>query len=249
MPMRVLAVVTLLILLLEVALGLAFLAGYHWVGGWDMGVLFAAALLLLLLLPWIGTLEASYDSAAQRASARLSWWGAVRVQMKPQRELQLRVLGIPWRKRFEEKKPREALESEEAVEPDRAEREQAPRRRAGRAGLGPDQMARLVPAALQALSDLLCEAREVKITVHSPTGSELADSALAAVVGHRGLGPLDLYCTTKGNRRVRVHYRIGMLRAGLAALYLAIQARPLELAARARAARKADEETAQAPRQ
>lgn len=246
MSLRVLTAVTVIVILFQALLALAFFAGYYWVGGWEAGALFCGGLLLLVLLPWTGSLEADYDTDGHRVSVRLSWWGRLMVQREPEPIVAGRVLGIPWRKRLKAKEPPEETE-EEAEEPDEEEAvaERPSRWRAHLSGMSAQDIIRLVPVALQGIVDLLWEARELKLKVQAPTGNDFADTAIAAVVGHRGLGSLDLRCTATGERRLQVHFRIGMLRAGLAVLYLVIQARPLELALKARA-RKKEEESQQA---
>ena len=243
MPMRVLVALTVIVILSEVLLGLAFWAGYYLVGGWAGGVIFSGGLVLLVLLPWVGTLEANYDTEGHRLDMRLSWWGRLMVQRAPEPEVRAWALGIPWRKKLEAKGPPEEAEAEHAEQEASADHHRGWRQQLG--GMDLQDMTRLVPAALQALTDLLWEARELEVKVQAPTGNDLADTAIAAVVGHRGLGPLDLKCTGTGDRRVHTHFRIGMLRAGLALLYLAIQARPLQLAMKARAAHKEQDHSEQ----
>ena len=244
MPVRVLVAVTAIVVLFEALLALAFFVGYYWVGGWEAGLLLCAGLLLMILLPWLGSLEADYDTDGHRVSVRLSWWARLAAQSKPQREVKGRVLGIPWRKKLKTEKVAEQTEEQELEEETRADQDGGWREQFR--GMSVEDMTRLAPAALQALADLVWEAQELRLELHAPTGHGLADTVIAAVVGHRGLGPLDLQCTDTGDRRVRVRFRIGMLRAGLAVLYLAIQARPLHLALRSRAAHKEQEQSGQA---
>jgi hypothetical protein len=239
--MRVLAVVALLVLVVELVVGFAFFAGYRWLGGWQPAVLLSAGVLLLMALKWMGSLDLHYDSEAGRVSIRVTWWGAVVLTTKPEREVEVRILGIPWRRRLKAKVPAEA-ELEEAERERR--REQKHRAMRESAAHWPEMIPAL-PAGLQLLSDLLCEAREIEVKVRAPTQNELADGIIAGVVGHRGVGPLDLQCSGKGERRVQVHYRIGLLRAALCALYAGIQAGPSMLRARGRRKERAQGEQEQ----
>ena len=97
-----------------------------------------------------------------------------------------------------------------------------------------EEIARLVPSGLQLVTELLCDARELQVKVQAPTGNDLADGVIAGIVGHRGVGPIDLRCIADSERRVQVHYHIGLCRAALGALYVAIQGLPWMLKRRAR---------------
>ena len=244
MPMRVLATVTVMVLLTEALLGFAFFAGYHWLGGWETGVVLSAALLLLILLPWLGALQAQYDSADCRTRVRLGWWGAVEFRGKEEREVTIRVLGIPWRKRLEARpahaEEQDEPEDQQAAEARQMERGERRRRFREMAQQNFQEIARVTPAALQVLADMLWEAQEIRVEVNSPTGNDLADTAIAGVVAHRGLGPVDLKCSAQGERRVRVTYKIGMLRAVLTVFYLVAHAGPCSLMARIKAAKETE---------
>lgn len=242
--MRVLAVVGLLVVLVELVVGFAFFAGYRWLGGWQPAVLLSAGVVLLMAVKWMGSLDLHYDSEAGRVTVRVTWWGAVTVTTKPEREIEVRILGIPWRRRLKAKAPEEP-EAEEAEAAERERRREQKRRAMRESAAHWPEMIPALPAGLQLLSDLLCEAREIEVKVRAPTQNELADGIIAGVVGHRGVGPLDLQCSGKGERRVQVHYRIGLLRAALCGLYAGIQAGPSMLRARRRRKEREREEQEQ----
>jgi len=236
--MRVLATVALIVVLLEAVLALAFFVGYWWLGGWQPGLMLLGAALLLIVLPWVGNLEVDYDSDGHRTAVRLGWWGQVNLAMKPEREIRVRLLGIPWRKKMKAKETEE--EQPEKPEPRRRHRERA--RSLMRMSLENfEDIARILPLGLHALNEIIWEARQVKVEVQSPTGNKFADAAIAGVVGHRGLRMLDLNCKATGERRVHVRYQIALLRGVLSMLYVIIQGRPWRLAASIRAAKKQEE--------
>jgi hypothetical protein len=146
----------------------------------------------------------------------MSWWGDVTYRWRPEGELRVRVLGIPWRKRMEEREPR------------KKRRPRRGRMRLGRENAG--QLVRVMVSGLQAGHEMLTEAEELSLEVAAPTQIDYADQAIAGVVGSRQLGPLGLSCTAHGERQFAVHYRIGLLRAALTGLYMAADARPWKLA-------------------
>lgn len=243
MPMRVFAVAALILLLLEAVLLLAFLAGFYWLGGWLPGVLLCAVVFLLLLLPWLGDLVVHYESAAGRVAVRMSWWGHMTYQGKPDRELRIRVLGIPWRKRMEERKPKEKPDVEPEVAQEARRRRRWGMMRWGRQNV--EQLIRLLLTGLQAGHEMLCASKELRVRVGAPTQISYADQAIAGAVGRRRLGPLELRCAADGERRVTVHYRIGLLRAALTGLCVAAQAKPWKLARAMKAAQYAEPKEAQ----
>lgn len=236
MCMRVLGVVALMVVLIEALLAFAFFAGYWWLGGWEAGLLLSGGVLLLLTAPWVGGLVVDYHSDGHRAQARLGWWGTLAFTAKPEREITIRILGIPWRKKLKAREPEEKPDEVDEIERElrrqlrRERRAEALRKAAG----DWEEIARLLPSGLQLATDLLCDARELQVKVQAPTGNELADGVIAGIVGHRGVGPIDLRCTADTERRVQVHYHIGLCRAALGALYVAIQGLPWMLKRRAR---------------
>ncbi len=253
--MRVFVSVALVVLLLEATLILAFLAGYYWIGGWVPGALLCAIVLLLIVMPWIGDLEVLFDSAKEALDVRLAWWGSARVRLRPTVEVRGRFLLIPFTRRARARKkpvsPREA--EHQAAEPGPPTAEPRPeeppgRRRPGRhlwraiteriteKGLGLEKLGDLVLAAGRAAHELLWRAKDLSVVVQSPTGNDTADTAIAGFVGHRTLGPVDLKCTPRGSRRIRVFFRIGLLRAALAAFLFLVEGKPPRRASKSRRA-------------
>jgi hypothetical protein len=220
LPMRVLGAVALIVLLLQAVLVLAFLAGLYWFGGWLSAVLLCAIVLLLLVLPWMGELAVHFDSAAGNVVAEMSWWGDFTYTWKPKGELCVRVLGIPWRKQMEKREPKR--------------KPRKPRRRArdsvrwGRENSG--RLVQVIAAGLQAGHEMLAGAEELSVEVVAPTQIGYADQAIAGAVGSRRLHQFGLSCTADGERQVEIHYRIGLLRATLTGLYMALQSTPWKLA-------------------
>lgn len=235
-PMRVFSITVLLVVLVEVILGLAFWAGWAWIGGWPGGVFLLAVVFLLLLLPWIGDLELDYNSRAGQTKIRLGWWGHLTAQTRPGGEVRGRFFLIPWRKKPDKKK----LKPEKAEEEERLAREKA----RGIFRVGADnfeETVRLLLAGLQAGHELLWGARDLSVAVRAPTQIEPADRALAGVVGARKLGPVELDCTASGERQVQVHYQIGLLRAALIGLHLVLEGRPRAVVSSLRSAAKAEQ--------
>ena len=233
--MRVLVTVALVLILLEVVLALAFWGGWAWLGGWSGGVILLVGVLLLLALPWLGDLQIDYDTRSNEAKVVLSWWGGFTLQTKAIREIRGRFFFIPWRKTFEEKKT--ILRAKEEEKGGERAREQ------GRKFVhwGTENFYPVVQALLavvQGTHELLWESRELSLHVQAPTQIEPADRTIAGLVGARTLGPLDLNCAAKGERRVRVHYQIGLLRAALTVLYTYLQGRPQVLASLQKSAQK-----------
>ncbi len=246
--MRVLGVVALMVVVIEALLGFAFFAGYWWLGGWEAGLLLSGGMLLLLTAPWVGGLVVDYDSDDHRTQARLGWWGALAFSGKPEREITIRIVGIPWHKKLKAREPEEKPDEVDEIE--RELRRQLRRERRAealrKAGGDWEEIARLLPSGLQLVTELLCDARDLRVKVQAPTGNDLADGVIAGIVGHRGVGPIDLTCTADSERRVQVHYHIGLCRAALGALYVAVQGLPWMLKRRAREKEDEPEEGNQA---
>ena len=219
--MRAIKLSCALLLLLEALLALAFLAGFHWCGGWRAGLLCSASLFVLVCLPWIGDLEFDYDSGPNRLRLVLGWWGLFTSEGRSAAP-QVRLLGIAFRPR---RKQPPSPPSEATAPLDRA------REAAGWAGENFDNLVRLLLAALQAGHELLWSAKELQVKVQAPVGYEWVDLALASIVRERKVGPMDLQCTAVGQRRVRVRYRTAMPNAALLALAFFADGRPRRLLA------------------
>lgn len=221
--MRVITVAVIWALVVEVLLGLAFLAGCHWIGGWQAGLLLAGAALLIMALPWLGELTARYDSATGSVRARIGWWGRLALTGSPEPLLEVRVCGIPWRKKLGSKKSKETSPGEPSSESPTPSR---PRIRPQINHENVDDITRAVTAALAAGNDLLWDAREVYFRIDAPAENSAYDDVIARVVGYRGVGPVDVKVTRgDGKRRIRARYRIGLFRAGATALCMAAQGR------------------------
>ncbi len=217
--MRVIVVVALMVILLEVLLAAAFWAGKVWVGGWLGGTILLVAAVLLLVLPWIGDLQADYDTQTGQARLRLSWWGRVTFQPAPTKEMRIQILFIPWRKKLDPRQPK-------PVRPSDTERQQTLARRLVSGAMGNfEDTGRALIAVVQAVHELVWESGDFGVSVQSPTETQPADQAIAGLVGTRALGPIELSCTADGQRRVQAHYRIGLLRAALTLLYMVLQGR------------------------
>jgi len=224
--MRVFTGVFIWVLLSEMLVGLGFLAGYYWIGGWQMGLLVTGAALLIMLLPWLGELRAQYDSASERVEVRMGWWGRVRYQRKPRAMLEVRACGIPWRRELD--KPQASAEPSEPVPPAQpaAKKSRPPRRRWQVTPEKLGDFGRALLSALVASNDLIWDAREIRVQVDSPTEHKLPDQIIEKVVGHRGVDPIDIKLTAgDGKRHIRVRYRIGLFRAMVICVCAALQGR------------------------
>lgn len=132
--MRMAGAVTLGVLIIEILLVGAFLLGFFWLDGWQWGMLFAAVMLLLIVLPWVGELKLVFDSAGPRGAVRVGWWGRASFAIAAEEtRLLVRVLGIPIRRRFpskpKEEPPKKPETAETAPPPEPAEgvpREEVP---------------------------------------------------------------------------------------------------------------------------
>ncbi len=229
--MRVLVTLALILIFLEAILALAFWGGWVWIGGWPGAVILVAAVFLLLAVPWIGDLHIDHDSLNNQTQLRASWWGRLTLQTKPSKQITVRVLFIPWRKKLEAQKAK-------AITEHREKRTEEGWQLLGLAKGNFNPVVRTLLAVLQAAHELLWESREFKVYVQAPTQIESADRAIAGLAGARTLGPVDLNCGSTGKRRVRVHYQIRLLRATLTLLYMSLQSRPRVLASLWKSARK-----------
>lgn len=246
--MRMAGASALLVLAVEVLVGLGFLAGWYWVGGLRGGLIVGGVVLLLIVLPWLGELAVRFDSAGPAAAVRISWWGRFSFRETPSAsEFCVRVLGIPFRRSKPKQPPEAAPESGAAAEPARAEAEaeaeapEAPEPPAQRKAASLvrrvnadtiEGVTRMGLAGLAAANDLLWGAREIVVRLDDLTEREVADRALHRVFGARSVGPLDLIVMTgDGTRRVRLRYRIGLLRVAMNALQVFAEGQPLRLKA------------------
>lgn len=244
--MRMAGASALLVLAVEVLVGLGFLAGWYWVGGLRGGLIVGGVVLLLIVLPWLGELAVRFDSAGPAAAVRISWWGRFSFRETPEAsEYCVRVLGIAFRRSKPKQPPEAAPESGAAAEPARAEAEaeapQAPAPAAQRKAASfmrkvnadtIEGVTRMGLAGLAAANDLLWGAREIVVRLDDLTEREVADRALHRVFGARSVGPLDLIVMTgDGTRRVRLRYRIGLLRVAMNVLQVAVEGQPLRLKA------------------
>ena len=245
--MRMAGAVTIGVVILEVLLAGAFLLGFFWLGDWQAGLLCAGVLLLLIVLPWMGELKLVFDSAGPKGAVRVGWWGRATFAVgESATRVVVRVLGIPIRRTLP-RKPAEEPEAEEEVGPE-AEPEPAPEaeptekptklwKRVNSDTI--EGVLRALGSATGATCELVWGAEEIRVSVQDPVGQEMADSALEQVVGSREVGPLDLTVSTgPGERRVRAIYRIGLLRAALAGVQMAIDGRLVALARRMKKARE-----------
>lgn len=261
--MRMAGASALLVLAVELLVGLGFLVGWYWVGGLRGGLIVGGVVLLLIVLPWLGELAVRFDSAGPAAAVRISWWGRFSFRETPEAsEFCVRVLGIPFRrttpKQRPEPTPEPATPGEAPPVEAEAEAQEAPE--AAQAPEMPAQhkavsfvrkinadtiegVTRMGLAGLAAANDLLWGAREIVIRLDDMTEREVADRALHRVFGARSVGPLDVIVMTgDGTRRVRLRYRIGLLRVAMNALQVAVEGQPLRLKAAMERAKQAPED-------
>jgi len=242
--MRMAGAVVLLVVILEALLALGYLGGLAWIGGVRGGLLVSGILLLLIVAPWLGELRLWFDSAGPAGTVKLSWWARATFRTRAEAtELRVRFLIIPWRRRMERKpKQRPPEEAEAPAEPP-AEAEAAEKPAPSKRGAGASEALRRVDAetveafsralgaGLQALNELTWDAAEMAVRVDDPAQQEMADRSLERIMGRREVGPIDLMVAASGGgRRVRVRYRISMLRLGLAALQVMVDGRVIALA-------------------
>jgi len=228
------AAVTLIILAIELVLALGFVAGLFWLGGWPGGLLIAGVALLLLVIGWAGELAVRFDSREPAAAVRVGWWGRVTLHTGADVSyVTVRVLGIPWRRRLEKKPGEEEADTREAETVQEAAAE--PRKETRGQGLlgqiDAESIEGWLRAALSGLAtanDLLWSARELRVWIEGPIQRQAADRALERLFGRRAVGPADVEIVQgEGQRRVRIRYRIGLLRAALAGLQLMVDGRPM----------------------
>jgi hypothetical protein len=217
--MRLIWIVALGVLALELILGLAFWAGWAWIGGWPGGLGLLALALVLMILPWLGDLTVDVDSEVAKADVGLGWIGRFTRMGEPKHETRMRFLFFHWTRR--DGVPRKKKKK------GKPHRVRAPRR--GRVGTVLDSVPpifRMVSAGAQALIDLALDAHEFSLEVQSPTPLSRANTALAGIIGTRQLGPVRLQVSGRGERAFRLRYRIKFARAAAIGLSALIQARP-----------------------
>jgi len=205
----------LLLLGVEVLLGLAFWAGCAWLGGPVAGLLLGAAVLALMVLPWVGELRAEFDSQPRELKAKVSWWASARVSFTGEPELRLRVLGVPYRRKLRKRAPPPV--TAHGKKP--TARKQKPAKRNTR------DLVRFALAALLAAGEILLETEQIAVTVNAPAGIDAVDQIIAGVVGRRTLGPVNLQVLPEGSRRVRLRYRIALRTCAAAGLFVLVQGR------------------------
>lgn len=256
--MRMTGAVALTVIVIEVLLVVAYGVGVWWLGGWRWGVLLAGLLLLLMALPWIGDLIVRFDSSGPAVKLTLAWWGTVIIRMGATvTDVRVRVLGIPWRRgmKRETEAEEEAVESEAeegrgeetaaAVEvSEEEEAGEAPREVAGSGvksawrRLDAETVeggSRVALSAVRAASDLIWDAHEIKVLVSDVAQRERVDRVIAQVVAERALGPIEVVVREEAApRRVRLRYRVGLLRAALGGLQVMVEGRPIAFVRRMR---------------
>jgi hypothetical protein len=219
--MRALLLGAVLALLLETALALAFWAGAAWLGGllpwpWD-GVAMAVAVAAAITVVLAGDLDAAYDSDRHRLDLRLGWLARRQSSDRedgPGRVTRTRILFVIWTARTD----RPAGDGTRAI---------AARRSVfARLAAAAEPLSRALAGAAPALHELTWHAREMRIRVESPTRVTIADRALAALIGQRRFGPLEIQFGEGGERAIRARYRVRLYRAVLVALAMFAEGRP-----------------------
>jgi len=211
---RVFSASLLCLVILQVILALVFWAGYTWIGGVVPGALLTAAVLILIVLPWVGELTVVYDSRTQEMNVKAAWWGSARVRFADPRELRLRVCGLPYRRRLAK-----AAQPVQGPTPNRAEwaRQNLP------------GLLRFALAALQAANEITLATKQMTVTLNAPTQIDVLDQILAGVIGRRTLGPFTAQALPEGHRRVRVHYRVALRTVAAAGLCVLLLGRARKL--------------------
>jgi hypothetical protein len=223
--MRALLLGALLALLLETVLALAFWAGAAWLGGllpwpWD-GVAMAIAAAAAMAAVMAGDLDIAYDSDRHRLDLRLGWLARRQSSDRedgPGRLTRMRILFVSWTARTD----RTSNDEERATAQHAATRRPLFARLAAAA----EPLSRALAGAAPALHELTWHAREMRIRVESPTRVTIADRALAALIGQRRFGPLEIQFGEGGERAIRARYRVRLYRAVLVALAMFAEGRP-----------------------
>lgn len=223
---RVFWVSAVVVMLVEALLGLAFWAGYVWLGGLVPGLLLAAAVLILLILPWVGEVRLAYDSQAQEVRVKVSWWASALVRLSGERELRVRLLGLPLR--------RQQLAKPQAPTP-------APPAEVDLVGWARRNLCdlmRLALAALQGTNEIARGTKQLTVIANAPTRYDVLDQVIAGAVGTRSAGPVTLQVRPEGPHRVQIRYCVGLCTLLSAGLFVLIQGRARKLSRSLKAARK-----------
>ena len=253
--MRMAGAVVLGTVIVQALLTAAFVLGFFWLGGWQWGLLFAGVLLLLIVLPWPGELKVVFDSKGPRAAVRIGWWGKASFRRGPDESMMvIRILGIPFRRKMEEKdeaeKPEEPQKPESSdmpppkppgadeqmvAEPEASEAAKKKRPWWSRVKLPDAQtvegFSRMAGSALNASNEFIWGAEEIRVSVEDPVQRPLPDATLEQAFGSRAVGPVHVIITrADGERRVRGLYRIGLFRAAVAGLQMVLDGRGIEFA-------------------
>jgi hypothetical protein len=226
----------LLVLLIEALLGLAFWAGWAWLGslwgGMSGGLLMVAAVALVLTLALAVDLVADYDSDQGLVDVSVGWLGRFTLRRSTRgdgREIRTRVLFVSWTRAVRERASGRGADEASAARPDgpgdgatdeKPSWLDALRERA-------EPTSRAVTGVAPALHDLVWGARELSMTVQAPTQFQVADYALAGWFGRRRFGPVEIRVTAGSHRVLEAHYRIRLVRALLAAIAAWTQGQPL----------------------
>ncbi|MBI1823282.1 MAG: hypothetical protein HY200_04115 [Nitrospirae bacterium] len=211
--MWVFKVFGMLVILLEGVLLLAFWGGAVWIGGWKGGMILLSAVLMILILPWIGHLEVEFDLIKGSANIKLGWFARIIVGDGPDRESRFRFLFFRWRRHTESRKRSKIgkVKNKSVL------------------NLNPESLSRGVLALLQGMNELIWEADEISLKIQAPTQIDLVDQVLARVFGKRLYGPLFLSVSDEGEREILIRFRIGLLKGFLIGLYALIQGRPRQM--------------------
>jgi len=215
----------LLALLIEAVLGLAFWAGWAWLGsywgGVPGGLVMVAAIALVLTLALAVDLVADYDSDDGVVDVRLGWLGRFTLRRSAGgdgRETRTRVLFVTWTRAVRERK-----------RSGRKPRGETPEERSWLDALreGAEPTSRALTGVAPAVHDLVWGARELSVTVQAPSGFRVADYALAGWFGRRRFGPVQIRVTAGDHRSLEAHYRVRLVRVLLAAIAAWTQGQPL----------------------
>jgi hypothetical protein len=218
--MKVLKAVGLIILFLELILVLAFWGGTTWIGGWKGGVILLSAVLIAVILPWIGKLEVEYDVMKGLTNIKLGWIGRIIMGNGPDRESRFRFLFFSWRSH---------PESRNILKNRQSKKYSGKRKITSMADENLESLSRVILAFFQALNEMIWEADEISLRIQAPTQISEADQYLARLVGKRWLGPLYLKVSAEGDREILVRFKIGLLKGILIVLYAFLQGRPLHM--------------------
>lgn len=234
--MRIFAVTTAIVLLMEAVLVLVFLAGLYWIGNWWSGMLLSIGALLIMLAPWIGDLRVNIDTHAGLTRARLAWWGSIVQRTKPEPQMKICLFGICRTTKPKPSAPKPA--EEQKPEGDLMTTMRMLGRWAGWTEANLDPISRTLFAGLNAGNQLLWDAHAFSVMIQGPTEKPLIDGMLVRLMNSRAFGPLRLTLIHGAERRILIDYRISLARAALAGLYAAVQSRPRAIMKAAKVAQR-----------